>query len=387
MIIRYLKPEEKFKCSALMGTAFNFSIDTEYEKTQLMTENSLGAFDDDNETLMAQVVVKDYNCYTYNNILPTVGIAGVSTYPQYRRNGCIRELMKKIFSDANEKGWIMSYLYPFSFDYYRQFGYERAFQFKTVRFPISALSKYPRYQDSVLYSNKELLHDLTIAYEKFANKRNGMLTRDDYREWSCDPFKTLKYTYIFYNDQKEPDGYITFKINGNCIEILEFAYECKKTLLNILGFLRMFEGQHKEISITNIEVHSELDFLIGELRNVSFGINDGPMVRIINVKKYFETIIKPKENFSINIKVNDKFIENNNNCFKIVSSDGILTVEKTIEDYDVECDIPTLSCVATGSKSINILNYTYREHLTIKSKKELFFSLFTEAILNQFDRF
>ena len=42
MIIRKLKPEEKYKCTALMGTAFNFSIDIEQLKKELLDEDSCG---------------------------------------------------------------------------------------------------------------------------------------------------------------------------------------------------------------------------------------------------------------------------------------------------------------------------------------------------------
>ena len=49
MIIRKLFAEEKYKCIALMGTAFNFSVDVDQLKNELLDEDSYGAFSDDNE--------------------------------------------------------------------------------------------------------------------------------------------------------------------------------------------------------------------------------------------------------------------------------------------------------------------------------------------------
>ncbi len=387
MIIRKLKPEEKYKCTALMGTAFNFSIDIEQLKKELLDEDSYGAFGDDNETLMAQVVAKDYSVYVYGNEFGALGIAGVSTYPQYRRNGCIREIMKHLFEQSSANGWVLSYLYPFSFDYYRQFGYERAFQQKSVRLPIKSLSRFPRYSDAVLYDSKELLPDLVEAYSKFAKTKNGMLTRTDYREWSSDPYKTLNYTYLFYDNNKIADGYINFRINSNTMVVNELAYGSRSTLQNIFGFLRMYEGQYTEVLINNVNIFSDIESYIGEFRGVSYGIYDGPMVRIIDVYKYLSLVLKPFGDQSINIKINDNYIQQNNKTFKIVSSDNIIDIVPTNEPHDVECDISVFSTIATGSAMININNYLYFEGIDIKDKSTIFFNMFPHVSMNQFDRF
>lgn len=387
MIIRELFPEEKYKCSALMGTAFNFSIDIEQQKNELLSEDSFGAFLDDNETLMAQVVAKDYSSFLYGNEFGTLGIAGVSTYPQYRRNGCIRQIMKHLFSLSENKKWIISYLYPFSFDYYRQFGYERAFQTKSIRFPLRSLSKIERYSEAVLYNSKDLLPDLSKAYSKFAKKNNGMLTRTDYREWCSDPYKSLNYTYLFYTDDKIPDGYINFKINSNNIVVNEMAYYSPKTLLNILGFLRMYDGQYTDVIIHNVDLYSDFESYIGEFRNVSYEIYDGPMVRILDVKEYLKKIIKPSFDFVLAIKINDIYIDKNNKTFKLEYNNNLLNITETQEKADIECDISTFSSIATGSRMINNNNYIFYNSIKIFDKSELFFNLFPAVPMNQFDRF
>ena len=387
MIIRKLFAEEKYKCIALMGTAFNFSVDVDQLKNELLDEDSYGAFSDDNETLMAQVVAKDYSSYIYGKEFGTLGIAGVSTYPQFRRNGCIREIMKELFSMSAANGWTISYLYPFSFDYYRQFGYERAFQQKSIKIPLKSLSKLERYSDAVLYDSKKLLPDLVQAYKSFAQNYNGMLVRSDYREWSFEPYKSLNYTYIFYDENKTPDGYINFKVNSNCIVINEMAYGSKQTLKNVFGFLRMYDGQYNEVLINNIDLFSGLENYIGEFRGVSYGVYDGPMVRILNVKEYLKRIICPNENFTIIIKINDKFIDSNDKTFKIVCENNILNIDITDELPDVECNISTFSIIATGSQMINKNNYKLCETISINNKEDMFFNLFPNVMMNQFDRF
>ena len=95
MIIRKLRSDEAYKAKMLMGCAFNYSVDGEAERTSSFEEEGIGAFCDDNETLMAQLVVKPYKTFFCGNTVDAVGIAGVSTYPEYRRNGCLKALLTR----------------------------------------------------------------------------------------------------------------------------------------------------------------------------------------------------------------------------------------------------------------------------------------------------
>ena len=116
MIIRKLRSDEAYKAKMLMGCAFNYSVDGEAERTSSFEEEGIGAFCDDNETLMAQLVVKPYKSFFCGNTVDAVGIAGVSTYPEYRRNGCIKALFNEVFNMAPQRGWLVSYLTLFPTD-------------------------------------------------------------------------------------------------------------------------------------------------------------------------------------------------------------------------------------------------------------------------------
>jgi predicted acetyltransferase len=214
-----------------------------------------------------------------------------------------------------------------------------------------------------------------------------MLTRTDYREWCSDPYKSLNYTYLFYTDDKIPDGYINFKINSNNIVVNEMAYYSPKTLLNILGFLRMYDGQYTDVIIHNVDLYSDFESYIGEFRNVSYEIYDGPMVRILDVKEYLNKIIKPSFDFVLVIKINDIYIDKNNKTFKLEYNNNLLNITETQEKADIECDISTFSSIATGSRMINNNNYIFYNSIKIFDKSELFFNLFPAVPMNQFDRF
>ena len=56
------------------------------------------------------------------------GIGNVTSYPEVRGKGSVRQLMEKALKEMKEQGTVLSYLSPFSYHFYRKFGYEVAFE-------------------------------------------------------------------------------------------------------------------------------------------------------------------------------------------------------------------------------------------------------------------
>lgn len=126
MLIRELRDDELYKSAKLSSLAFSYAVNIEEKKKEGLKEHTYGAFLDDGETLIAQVVAICYASYHNGVSVGALGIAGVASSPEHRRAGAVRAIFNHLFSIAGEKGWELSYLYPFSFRYYRKFGYERA---------------------------------------------------------------------------------------------------------------------------------------------------------------------------------------------------------------------------------------------------------------------
>jgi predicted acetyltransferase len=56
-------------------------------------------------------------------ILPAYGLGSVCAFPEVRRNGLVRRLLKEHFHQAYEKGVAISGLYPFKDSFYQRLGY------------------------------------------------------------------------------------------------------------------------------------------------------------------------------------------------------------------------------------------------------------------------
>ena len=51
------------------------------------------------------------------------GVADVSTHPKARRKGYIRQLMRFIYEQLKNQGYVLSCLYPFRESFYERLGY------------------------------------------------------------------------------------------------------------------------------------------------------------------------------------------------------------------------------------------------------------------------
>ena len=79
MLIRELRDDELYKSAKLSALAFSYAVNIEEKKKETLKEHTFGAFLDDNETLIAQVVAIDYVSFHNGTPVGAVGIAGVAS--------------------------------------------------------------------------------------------------------------------------------------------------------------------------------------------------------------------------------------------------------------------------------------------------------------------
>ena len=96
----------------------------------------------DNGTEMAHAGISTRMTRYAGGWIPTMTVGGVGTSPQYRRQGAVRALLEKLMPAARENGWYVSILHPFSFSFYRKFGYEDVSEIRRWRIPLASLPKY-----------------------------------------------------------------------------------------------------------------------------------------------------------------------------------------------------------------------------------------------------
>ena len=355
MIIRRIREDENRKICSVSSIAFNYSCDLNEKANDKVTGEIIGAFKDDGETLMAMIHAIDYKANYCGGFLPCVGIAGVASLPEYRRNGCVKAIFNEIFRMAPERGWATSYLYPFSYVYYRQFGYERVMMIKRVKMPMNALDVFPRNNDAVLYQgNEKQLQDILSLYEKYALNYNLTIKRDSlYHNISAVPHKSQLYTYVHYDLNNEADAYATFNINGDCLTVSEIVYINSKSLIAMLGFLRMYDGQVSEIKFTELPLDSDVDYVLKKYIDCEYTIHNGGMCRALQIEPLLKQNKYPLDSGQFSLKVDD-YLDYNRYIYDVAYCGGKAEISKRREgSYDVMVKIPSLTRILIGEDNFD----------------------------------
>ena len=362
MVIRRLRENENGQLNEVESLAFLYSADVREAAEHPLHSEVYGSFTDDDQTLMAAIFTAEYHSWCGNMTLPSVGIGGVATRPEYRRAGAIRSIFQEIFRLAPERNWVTSTLYPFSFDYYRQFGYERVFKVHTATLHSNVLSCFPRNTDARLYTfkNKEMLADILEVYNTYARRHGLMYRRDEKtRAYSDDPYKSRKMTYVHYDANGKADACATMCKDGEAMSVKNLAYLHADGLRGILGFLRNFDGQVNEYTFNDLPSPGELDAVSHNYIDVGYESDSCGMGRILLLETLLKNWVYPAGTGHFRLRCDD-FLEWNHAVWDVSYANGKGIVKKLPYDaeYDISAAIAPLSrMIMEGGYSIHTASY------------------------------
>lgn len=362
MIIRRLREDENGQLSEVESLGFLYSANVREAAEEPLKSEVYGAFTDDDQTLMSAIYTPEYHSWCGEITLPSVGIGGVATRPEYRRGGAIRGVFEEIFRLAPEKNWVTSTLYPFSFDYYRQFGYERVFKVHTVTMRPNVLAKFPRNNDAKLYSfrNPEMKADILEVYNTYA-KRHGLMYRRDEKThaYSDDPYKTRRMTYVHYNADGKADACAVLCKEDANMTVKNLAYLDAEGLKGFLGFLRAFDGQIEEYVFNDLPSTEELDAVVGNYIDVGYDCDSCGMGRILLLETLLKNWVYPSGIGHFRLRCDD-FLEWNRAVWDVsyANGKGMVTKLPYDADYDISAAIAPLSrFIMEGGYSVRTASY------------------------------
>lgn len=378
MEIRLLKDEERFQARMISAMAFHQRVE-DLEKERLAcekeTEQHWGAFHEDG-TLMAHIVNNQLQSWLDGTLVRNGGIGAVSTLPEYRREGAVREIFRALLPHAYADGEVISTLYPFNHAFYRKFGYETVCWMKVYEFSPAVLREYVFNGEARLWKPGDPVGCWTELYNRFAASFNLAIFRDDQRMEGH-----LKGTY--YMDRKfgyllreagQPVAYLIFQDISHdpeaILEVRNLAWDGPRGLRAILGFLARFSADYGTIRLPlprNIEllslIRSPLAYDIRTTTEQSY------MIRVINVGRALEAMRKPA-GCDFVIRVTDEMIPENNGTWKVT----VDAVSQTKEDPDLTVSEKALGQLVSGA--ISLEEALYRDDTVVIKHREVLEKIF-----------
>jgi len=382
MEIRKIKENELKRTNELFGIAFEFGIDNSKTSDEFIKEvksnpksrgdlywqEKWAAFDEDNN-MMAFISAQPYNVNFDDNIVKMTGIGGVSTLPQYRRNGAIRQCFEKSIKDMYKNDFTLSYLYPFSTAYYNKFGYELCNEVVHYYINLKSIKRYPEADGQVfLVENGSNLEDFKKVYEDFADGYNLMCKRDDIDYnfvKESNPAKDKHYIYIYKDKSGVAKGAMSFekekdgdKFNMRC---RNFFFSDLEGLKGLLNHTLAFSSYYEHI-IFRLPLDINITSIIPEWALYSYKRESyfNGMVRVINATKTLE-LAKYKGSGSLKINIEDNLIQENNKTFEVVfENNKAISVLETTSAADISLTINDFSRLIIGTHDANELKYIER---------------------------
>lgn len=221
-----------------------------------------------NDIRWKQVVVKDERVVSCLVIIPrrmylggsTVtlgGIAGVATLPEERCHGYAGMLMTDSVRTLREMGFATSGLYPFSFKYYRKFGWE----FASHRIKLDIKPEYlPTYTEAVRvrpFQDADL-PDLMRIYQEHFSSLAGPFVRDE-RHWQRHILPRVQEKLMYDNGgvQGYVLGHRSEEEGERCFNACEMVAATDEARRGVVGYLAQRAGEVGRIHIPSCNYNLE----------------------------------------------------------------------------------------------------------------------------------
>ena len=345
MKIRYAKSNEIENIKEIWNYCFDDSesfVDY-YFKDKYNQINTIVV--DDNGEIVSSLQLNQYSIILNNKNYDTSYVVGVSTFPHVRGKGYMRHIMKFTLDELYKKGQLVSILMPIDYRLYRQYGYEHCYDQLEYNINIEDLKSF-KIKGDIYKVNKSYFKHLVDINNEFLNNINGSVKRDEnYYENLIKEVKSEN-GHVYIHKDKEFRGYIIYFINGDNMFVREVFYKDIDSLKSMLKFIYNHNTQCSKVTIST-PINDKIRLVLENPKTAKINIKPFMMGRLINVKKYLETLeIKSNLELETNISVIDNYLDENNKVFNIKLKNNKLIVNETNKKHDIELNINTLTQLA-----------------------------------------
>ncbi|MCM3454323.1 GNAT family N-acetyltransferase [Heyndrickxia oleronia] len=365
--ITKLQPSQFRDALQLSEYAFQFQISEEEVKKKIesyMDHDIYGMYED--EILAAKIHIRPFQIWLNGQKIRMGGIANVATYPEYRRNGYIRELLTHSLAEMKKKGQLVSYLHPFSIGFYRKFGWETFSNYIKIHFSKADLIKQNEVPGYIKrFTKTNYTRDVEKIYDEYAQRFIGMFARDENR-WK-DTIINDRNIAIYYNLDHEPLGYILYQVANSRMEIREFVTIQHAARVGLWNFICQHDSMVTEIEMNTYETDPFLFTLANpdmKVHRLTYG-----MARIIDVQEFLNVYpFQPANHESVSFQIIDENAPWNTGTYTL-SNQSTISYSPHIEQQEMSC-----SCLTINHFTALLFRYKSAQELVdigaIKGNKE-----------------
>lgn len=243
------------------------------------------------------------------------GIAGVATFPEYRRSGYVKSLLIEALVQMRQDGQIVSLLAPFDFAFYRKFGWEILSDVKKVtieKVNLQFLNPQPGFIKRYAKSNHH--EDIEGIYRKYCQNYMGLLVRDtDW--WKEHVYDEHSHAAVYYNSSKEARGYILYTIKDRQMDIQEIVVLDQEARVGLWNLICQHDSMVDRVTV-NLPVHDPFSYFLNQPK-LKTEVMPYFMCRIVKAKECLERFPFDQKAEPIFLHLEDPFAAWNNATYLI----------------------------------------------------------------------
>lgn len=358
MKMRYAREEEIDSIKEIWNYCFN-DEDTfvdYYFNHKYKNHNTIVACEDND--IVSSLQLNQYKINLDNKVYDTSYVVGVSTFPQVRGRGYMRNIMDFSLNELYKKGQLISILMPIDYRLYRKYGYEHCYDQLEYNINIDDLKNF-NLNGRLYKATEKNIDDLININNIFLEDVNGNTVRD--KEYYINLFREVKseggHVYVYKDGSYK--GYIIYFLNGENMFVRELFYKDLDSLKSILKFIYNHNTQCKNVTIS-APVNDKIKFVLENPKTTDIKIKPFMMGRVINVEEYLNGLqVEESIDISANIFIEDKFIKENNGVFNIEIKNKKVKAKKIRGNYSLSLSINSFTQLAfsyVDIKDIIVLN-------------------------------
>ncbi len=348
--------EEAMKLS-MYAFQYKVSADDIPKRKQMLKSHDILAVKD-GEKLVAKLHIIPFSIYINDNKFQMGGIAGVSTYPEYRRHGYVKQLITEALQHMNQKQQYISFLHPFDVQFYRRFGWELFADNKKVTIEKKDLDMLPSNQGKILRDiPKDERAQIERVYETYAASHSGMLVRT--QKWWKDHVYSEDHLAAYVNDNGDYEGYLVYSVKNKEMEIIEIITCTHQAAIGLWNFICQHDSMIDKVVVTT-STHDLFPYYLKQPKQKT-DVHPYFMARIVNVEGFLKSYSFELTGEKVFIHVNDEYCSWNIGSYLL--SDDSFTAYKEKEGsvcahppkVGLQMGIGTLSTLLLGYKTADEL--------------------------------
>ncbi|MCU4899621.1 MULTISPECIES: GNAT family N-acetyltransferase [Bacillus] len=340
--------EDKFReALRLSEYAFQYKVDEDRLQQQLtkMKESHEVYGIMEGENFAAKLHLIPFHIYIGKEKFKMGGVAGVATYPEYRRSGYVKELLQHSLQTMKKDGYTVSMLHPFAVSFYRKYGWELCANLLVCHMTKSDLVMKKQVNGTVKRFNKENHpEEVEKLYETFAERFSGMLVRNE-KWWLQAVYDDLTLA-IYYDKNQTAAGYMLYKIENYKMTVDEFVPLHNEARNGLWNFICQHDSMIKDLEMT-VSENEPLLYTLQEPR-VKTEIKPYFMGRIVDVEQFLKQYGLNWNNVQqeVILHITDSFAQWNNITVRLANHE--ITIIEEPMDKGIKLDINALSTILFG---------------------------------------